>query len=121
MDLDHLLSYISPKAGVEETFPFDEKTLVWKVMGKMFALSNITDEVLRVNLKCDPDRSIELREEYPEIIPGYHMNKKHWNTLIIGEGGLEQSIIHSLIDHSYELVVKSLTKAKREELASLKK
>ena len=119
MDLDRLLAYISPKTGVEETFPFDEKTLVWKVMGKMFALTNITEEVLRVNLKCDPERSIELREEHPEIIPGYHMNKKHWNTLIIGEGGLEQSLILGLIDHSYELVVKSLTKAKKEELAAL--
>ena len=121
MDLDTLIAYISPKIGVEETFPFDEKTLVWKVMGKMFALSNITEEVLRVNLKCDPERSIELREEYPEIIPGYHMNKKHWNTVIIGEGGLEQSLILGLIDHSYELVVKSLTKAKKEELAELEK
>lgn len=121
MDLDTLIAYILPKSGVEETFPFDEKTLVWKVMGKMFALSNITEEVLRVNLKCDPERSIELREEYPEIIPGYHMNKKHWNTVIIGEGGLEQSLILGLIDHSYELVVKSLTKAKKEELAELVK
>jgi len=121
MDLDGLLAYISPKHGVEETFPFDEKTLVWKVMGKMFALTNITEEVLRVNLKCNPERSMELREEHPEIIPGYHMNKKHWNTLIIGEGGLEQSLILGLIDHSYELVVKSLTKAKKEELEELKK
>lgn len=121
MDLDGLLAYISPKTGVEETFPFDEKTLVWKVMGKMFALTNITEEVLRVNLKCNPEISLELREEHPEIIPGYHMNKKHWNTLIIGEGGLEQSLILSLIDHSYELVVKSLTKAKKEELEELKK
>jgi predicted DNA-binding protein (MmcQ/YjbR family) len=119
MDLDTLLAYISTKLGVEETFPFDEKTLVWKVMGKMFALSNITEEVLRVNLKCDPDRSIELREEHSEVIPGWHMNKKHWNTVIIGEGGLDQSLILGLIDHSYELVVKSLTKAKKEGLAGL--
>jgi predicted DNA-binding protein (MmcQ/YjbR family) len=119
MDLDALLAYISTKLGVEETFPFDEKTLVWKVMGKMFALSNITEEVLRVNLKCDPDRSIELREEHSEVIPGWHMNKKHWNTVIIGEGGLDQSLILGLIDHSYELVVKSLTKAKKEGLAGL--
>jgi predicted DNA-binding protein (MmcQ/YjbR family) len=121
MDLDGLIAYTSPKPGVEETFPFDDKILVWKVMEKMFALSNITEEVLRVNLKCDPDRSIELREEHSEIIPGYHMNKTHWNTVIIGEGGLKQSLILSLIDHSYELVVNSLTKAKKEELAELQK
>ena len=121
MDLDGLIAYTSPKSGVEETFPFDEKTLVWKVMGKMFALSNITEEILRINLKCDPEKAIELREEHTEIIPGWHMNKKHWNTVIIGEGGLEQSLILSLIDHSYELVVKSLTKAKKEELAELQK
>lgn len=119
MDLDSLLTYISTKPGVEETFPFDEKTLVWKVMGKMFALTNITEEILRVNLKCDPERSIELREDYPEIIPGYHMNRKHWNTLIIGEGLLERSLIIGLIDHSYELVANSLTKAKKQELAAL--
>lgn len=121
MDLDGLISYISPKPGVEETFPFDDKVLVWKVMGKMFALCNITEEVLRINLKCNPERSIELREEHPEIIPGYHMNKKHWNTLVIGEGQLEQSLILSLIDHSYDLIVKSLPKAKKEELAQLQK
>lgn len=120
MDVDGLLAYTSKKAGVEETFPFDENTLVLKVMGKMFAATNITEEVLRVNLKCDPNRALELRDEYPEILPGYHMNKKHWNTVIIGEGELEQSLILSLIDHSYDLVVKSLTKAKKIELEALK-
>ncbi|MDF1696880.1 MAG: MmcQ/YjbR family DNA-binding protein [Saprospiraceae bacterium] len=121
MDLDGLIRYNAAKAGVEETFPFDENTLVWKVMGKMFAASNITEDPLRVNLKCDPDWALELRDEYPEIIPGYHMNKKHWNTVIVGEGNLDQSIILKLIDHSYGLVVKSLTKAKKMELEQLKK
>lgn len=119
MDLDGLMSYMQTKAGVEESFPFDESVLVWKVMGKMFAASNITEPILRVNLKCDPDRAIELRDEYPEIIPGWHMNKKHWNTCIIGEGELEQSLILELIDDSYSLVVASLTKAKKAELAAL--
>lgn len=121
MDLDGLINYCASKSGVEETFPFDENTLVFKVMGKMFAASNIAEENLRVNLKCDPEKSIELREEHPEIIPGYHMNKKHWNTVYLDQGSLEQSLILSLIDHSYDLVVKSLTKAKKLELEELKK
>ena len=120
MDLDGLINYAMSKPGVEETFPFDENVLVFKVMGKMFAASNITEPVLRVNLKCDPEYAIELRDEYDDIIPGWHMNKKHWNTVIIGEGNLEQSLILKLIDDSYDLVVKSLTKAKKEELATLK-
>lgn len=121
MDLEGLMSYCSAKAGVEETFPFDENTLVFKVMGKMFGATNITEEVLRVNLKCNPEKSLELRDLHPEIIPGYHMNKKHWNTVIIGEGQLPQSLILELIDHSYHTVVKSLTKAKKVELEELKK
>ena len=121
MDLDGLISYSATKAGVEETFPFDEDTLVFKVMGKMFAATSITDQPFRVNLKCDPEWAMELRDEYPEIIPGWHMNKTHWNTVIIGEGNLEQSLILKLIDHSYDLVVKSLTKAKKLELEELRK
>ncbi len=121
MDLDGLMSYNATKAGVEETFPFDEDTLVFKVMGKMFAATSITDQPFRVNLKCDPEWAIELRDEHEEIIPGWHMNKKHWNTVVIGEGNLEQSLILKMIDHSYDLVVKSLTKAKKLELEELKK
>ena len=121
MDLDGLIAYNAQKQGVEETFPFDEDTLVFKVMGKMFALCSITDLPFRINLKCDPEWSEELRDEYPEITPGWHMNKKHWNTVVVGEGGLEQSLILKLIDHSYDLVVKSLTKAKKLELEELKK
>ena len=121
MDLDGLITYCSAKAGVEETFPFDEDTLVMKVMGKMFAATSITDLPFRVNLKCDPEWAIELRDEHAEVLPGWHMNKKHWNTVVIGEGRLEQSLILKMIDHSYELVVKSLTKAKKLELEELKK
>jgi len=121
MDLDGLMNYNASKAGVEETFPFDEDTLVFKVMGKMFAVSSITDQPFRVNLKCDPEWAIELRDEHSEIIPGWHMNKTHWNTVIIGEGNLEQSLILKMIDHSYDLVVKSLTKVKKLELEELKK
>ena len=121
MDLDGLISYNATKTGVEETFPFDENTLVFKVMGKMFAATNIIEEPLRLNLKCDPEWAIELREAYSNILPGYHMNKKHWNTVIISEGDLEQSLILKMIDHSYDLVVKSLTKAKKSDLEELKK
>ena len=121
MDLDGLISYNATKAGVEETFPFDEDTLVFKVMGKMFALASITDQPFRINLKCDPEWAIELRDEHQEITPGWHMNKKHWNTVVVGEGSLDQSLILKMIDHSYDLVVKSLTKAKKMELEELKK
>ena len=121
MDLDGLIAYCGTKAGVEETFPFDEDTLVMKVMGKMFAATSITDHPFRVNLKCDPEWAIELRDEHSEVLPGWHMNKKHWNTVVIGEGSLEQSLILKMIDHSYDLVVKSLTKTKKLELEELKK
>lgn len=115
MDIEYLREYCLAKAGTTESFPFDESTLVFKVMNKMFALSNLEREPLAINLKCDPEYAIELRDTYAEVQPGYHMNKKHWNTVTI-EGELEQKMILSLIDHSYELVVKSLPKAKREEL-----
>ena len=121
MDLDGLITYNATKAGVEETFPFDENTLVFKVMGKMFAATNITEVPLRVNLKCDPEWALELREAHSNVIPGYHMNKKHWNTVVIGEGDIEQSLILKMIDHSYDLVVNSLTRAKKLELEELKK
>ena len=119
MHIEQFVEYCSHKAGVEETFPFDENTLVLKVMGKMFALCNIVEEPMRINLKCDPERAILLREEHEEIIPGFHMNKKHWNTILVGGGLLDQSIIYELIDHSYDLVVKGLTKKLRVELEKL--
>ena len=86
----------------------------------MYAAASIIQQPLQVNLKCDPEWSLELRDNYPEIVPGFHMNKKHWNTVIIGEGNLELSLILKLIDHSYDLVVKSLTKPKKKELEELK-
>jgi len=119
MELGELIEYCTSKPGVEETFPFDEDVLVFKLMGKMYALVSISKIPVRVNLKCDPERAIELREEHEEIVPGFHMSKKHWNTVIVGEGMLELSLIHELIDHSYELIAKSLTKTKKEELAKL--
>ena len=120
MYIDEFVEYCLSKPGVEESFPFDEDTLVMKVMGKMWALTSLTDQPFRINLKCDPERAVQLREEHEEIIPGWHMNKKHWNTVIVGAGMLEQSLILELIDHSYTLVIKGLTKAKKQELEQMK-
>jgi predicted DNA-binding protein (MmcQ/YjbR family) len=118
MDLEYFREYCLRKPGVEETFPFDEVTLVFKVMGKMFALTGLDNEVFSINLKCDPERSIALRELHPEIQPGYHMNKVHWNTINC-EGDLAERLVLELTDHSYELVVKSLPKKLQAELAQL--
>ncbi len=117
MNIEELRSYCVTKKGVSEGFPFDETTLVFKVMDKMFALCNL-DGALSVNLKCDPDRSIDLREQHACILPGYHMNKKHWNTVEL-EGSIPVSLVHELIDHSYDLVVSKLPKKLKEELTNL--
>ena len=97
------------KSGVTEETPFGPETLVLKVGGKIFALTDI-DTFGSINLKCDPDRAIELREAHDYVLPGYHMNKKHWNTVLVGTGAPE-SQLRNLIDHSYELVLASLPKA----------
>lgn len=115
MNIEALRDYCIGKTGVSESFPFDSDTLVFKVMGKMYALVNIS-KAESVNLKCDPDRALELRAQFPDdVFPGYHMSKKHWNTVMI-EGRLTQKEIEELIDHSYELVALSLKKADRETL-----
>ncbi|MBR8537133.1 MmcQ/YjbR family DNA-binding protein [Carboxylicivirga sediminis] len=113
MNIEEFRDYCLAKPAVSETFPFDEVTLVFKVAGKMFALTSL-DKEFSMNLKCDPERAIELREEYPAIQPGYHMNKKHWNT-VYADGSIKDDLLRELIDHSYELIVKSLTKKVREE------
>lgn len=114
MDIEIVRQYCINKKGVTEGFPFNETTLVFKVMGKIFALLNL-EFPHSINLKCEPLRAIELREKFEEIAPGYHMNKKHWNTLELG-GTLNNQLIRELIDHSYELVVKSLPKKLQKEL-----
>ncbi|MBE9510402.1 MAG: MmcQ/YjbR family DNA-binding protein, partial [Bacteroidetes bacterium] len=106
--------YCLAKPGVTEGFPFDETTLVFKVMEKMFALTNL-DGDLSVNLKCDPEKAVSLREEYPAIKPGYHMNKKHWNTIDM-DGSVPDKLVFQLTDHSYELIVKKMSKSKQKEL-----
>ena len=109
MDIESIRIFCLSKKATTESFPFDENTLVFKVAGKMFALMSLTREPLQINLKCDPDRSILLREDNPDgIIPGYHMNKKHWNTLILEN--VDGQLLQDLVNHSYELVVDSLTK-----------
>ncbi len=118
MDLEYFRQHCLQKKGVTEEFPFDEHTLVFKVMGKMFALTGLQREEFAVNLKCDPERAVELRELHPEIEPGYHMSKKHWNTVQC-EGGLDARLIVEMVDHSYDLVVSKMTKKLRTELESL--
>ena len=118
MDVESLRAYCLTRKGCTEGFPFDEYTLVFKVMGKMFALIPLENPI-SINLKCDPEYAVELREKHPEEIrPGFHMNKKHWNTVMIN-GWLDHSLIMSLVDHSYELVVAKLKKADREELNAM--
>lgn len=112
MDLPDLIARCLAKPGCEETTPFGPEVLVYKVGGKMFALTDPGDFPPRVNLKCDPDRAVELRGEFDAITPGYHMNKRHWNTLVL-DGSIPADLIAGLLDHSYELVVASLPRAKR--------
>ena len=115
MDIEQLQQYCLSKPGVEETLPFGPDTLVYKVGGKVFLLTSLDAEDFRFNVKCDPDRAEELREQYPCVLPGYHMNKKHWNT-IVADGSVSVKLLKEWIDHSYALVVKSLPKKLREEL-----
>ncbi|MDX9882326.1 MAG: MmcQ/YjbR family DNA-binding protein [Prolixibacteraceae bacterium] len=117
MNIEEIREYCLSKKGVDESFPFDETTLVFKVMGKMFALTDLVGD-LSINLKCDPERAIELREQHPAIMPGYHMNKALWNTVLI-DGSLSRDFICQLIDHSYELVVDKLPRKLKIELAML--
>lgn len=115
MNLDNLRAHCLSKSGVTEETPFDAMTLVYKVGGKIFALTGLNDNPLEVNLKCDPERAIELREQYAAVRPGYHMNKTHWNT-VVADGSIRDSLLREWVDHSYELVVRSLPKAVRAQL-----
>ncbi|HAW19544.1 MAG TPA: MmcQ-like protein [Flavobacteriales bacterium] len=117
MNVESFREYCISKKGVTEELPFGPDTLVFKVMNKMFALSAI-DNFSGFNAKCDPERAVELRGAYSAIRPGFHMNKKHWNTIDC-DGSLPDSLIYELIDHSYELVIESLPKKVRTELAEM--
>jgi predicted DNA-binding protein (MmcQ/YjbR family) len=118
MFLDDFYEYCLAKKGVTEHFPFDKDTLVFKVGSKMFALSSLNDwenETPSINLKCEPNKAINLREQYEGIEPGWHMSKLHWNTININED-ISDNLIKKLIDHSYDLVYHSLTKKEIENL-----
>lgn len=118
MNIEEFRAICLGKKGVTESLPFDAHTLVFKVMGKMFALTGLERMPPQVNLKCDPEYGIELREQYDgDIIPGYHMSKVHWNTLILEN--LPPKLIVKLVDHSYDLVVAKLTKKLKAELKML--
>ena len=103
MHIEQLRDYCLAKAGVEESLPFGPDNLVFKVNNKMFLLASLDESPLRFNAKCDPEKAIQLREDYPCILPGYHMNKQHWNTVVI-DGTLKTVQLKDLIDHSYNLV-----------------
>jgi predicted DNA-binding protein (MmcQ/YjbR family) len=112
---DDARTHVMGMKEVTEETPFGPDVLVYKVMGKMFATLGFEDEVGRMNLKCDPERALELRDEYEAIIPGYHMNKKHWNTLVL-DGSLDGKLVMRLIEDSYDLVVGGLPKKLRDDL-----
>ena len=117
MNIEEYRNYCISKKGVTESFPFDETTLVFKVMNKMFSLTGI-DEFAFINLKCDPEKAIELREEYEGVTPGYHMNKILWNSVYTNKD-VPDKLIYQWIDDSYDLIVSSLTKKLQIELESL--
>ncbi len=114
MNIEELRSYCLSLKCATEDFPFDETTLVFRVMGKMFALTDLEGDLF-VNLKCDPEKAVDLREMYPAVIPGRHMSKKHWNTIEIN-GTIPDSLIKEWIDGSYDLVVSKLTRKEKEKL-----
>jgi predicted DNA-binding protein (MmcQ/YjbR family) len=103
MNIETLREYCLSKPAVEETLPFGPDTLVFKVNGKIFLLTGLDEPVLSFNVKCDPELALELRASYPAVQPGYHMNKKHWNTVIV-DGSIPVKLLKEWIDHSYDLV-----------------
>jgi predicted DNA-binding protein (MmcQ/YjbR family) len=116
MNIEEIREYCLAKPAVTESFPFDEVTLVFKVMNKMFALVSL-DGDLSINLKCDPEKAIFLRDQYPSVTPGYHMNKKHWNSILVNSF-ISEKILKEWIDHSYNLVVSSLPRKLQLEIQS---
>jgi len=117
MNIEELRDYCLQKKGVTESFPFGEDTLVFKVADKMFLLTSLS-EPHSFNAKCEPERAVELREQYEEVKPGYHMNKKHWNT-VHTNGRLNDKQLRVMVDHSYELVLASLSKKMQKEIGEI--
>lgn len=117
IELEEIRQHALEKPGVSEDFPFDQDTLVFKVLGKIFLLTNLEAYPSAINLKCEPARASELRERYDAVKPGYHMNKKHWNTITL-DGTIADELLLELVDHSYALVVKGLKRSERDALNS---
>ena len=118
MNIEHIREYCLAKKGVSEDFPFDDKTLVFKVMGKMFLLIGLERLPLGFNVKCDPEKAVELRADHPAVQPGYHMSKRHWNTIIL-DGSMSRELLIEQIDHSYDLVVSGLSRKLKQELGEI--
>lgn len=119
MNIENITDYCLSKTGAIEDFPFDAETLVFKVGGKMFALIPLEKIPLQINLKCDPEKAVELREEYENIQPGWHMSKSYWNTITV-DGNIRWINLKEWIDHSYDEVVKGLSKKEKEKLKRAK-
>jgi predicted DNA-binding protein (MmcQ/YjbR family) len=113
MDIESLREYCLSKAGAEETLPFGPTTLVFKVGGRAFLLVGLDREQLQFNVKCDPEKAEELRETFHCVLPGYHMNKKHWNTIVV-DGSVSNKLLKEWIDDSYELVKKGQPRKKKD-------
>ncbi len=118
MNIEELRNYCITKRCVEECFPFDETTLVFKVMNKMFALVDLDNPELSINLKAEPGKAIEMREHFSSVLPGYHMNKKHWNTILI-DGSIPDNTIYQWIDDSYRLIVDNLPQKIKENFLKI--
>lgn len=115
MDIEQLRQYCLAKPGVEETLPFGPDVLVFKVLGKMFLLCPLDTDGLQFNVKCTPELAVELREQHPDVLPGYHMNKQHWNTVMVN-GSIPVKLLKEWIDLSYQLVADSLPKKLKAQL-----
>lgn len=115
MNIERLRDYCLTKPGVTESFPFGDTTLVFKVGGKVFLLADTEQQPLTIAVKCDPEKAVELRDQYDAVQPGYHLNKKHWNSITTGSG-LRDTDVYAWIDHSYDLVYSGLPKMIRVQL-----
>ena len=115
LNIEQIREHCLKRKGITEEFPFDEETLVFKVAGKIFLLASLESIPLQINIKCEPEKAVEFREKYDSVIPGYHMNKKHWNTIIIN-GTVPAMNVFEWIDDSYTLVVAGLKKSERRKL-----
>ena len=119
MNIEQIREYCLAKAGVTESLPFNDTALVFKVMNKMFAVLDLSENSRGITLKCDPERAIELRDQHPEVTPAWHFNKQHWNGINL-HGSIGDDLLKAWIDHSYERVVSSLKKADREALKKIR-